>query len=338
MINLISNSIKFTNFGSIILEVFVKERNDEFYYLKFSVKDTGIGIKSENTPNLFNPFNKNCFKNNQSGAGLGLSIVSDLTSKLGETVQFSSQSGFGTCFWFYIKQNKPSNEEHEIKKSILFSDTNSSESAKTFKIPNIEFKIPNANKSECENSIISPKKIKNSREMNYKPVTNVINNIKLLATEVKINMPNSEDQFFNIKKDDKFFNIILVDDENLTRLSTKRVLNKASCELDIPINIIEAEDGIECIHFVNKYIKLGIKISFIYSNQNMGFVDGIECSKILMNIYESKNVSVIPFYLITAYEDSISIKKLGENIGIQKVFVKPIKTDIALSILTTNCT
>ena len=71
MINLIGNSLKFTNEGTVELRVI--QLNNSL--LKFQVVDTGIGIKSENIPKLTNRFESfNSNDQNREGIGLGLSI------------------------------------------------------------------------------------------------------------------------------------------------------------------------------------------------------------------------------------------------------------------------
>ena len=87
LVNLISNSIKFTQIGDVELEI-SSEIINEINFVKFCVKDTGIGIKKEIKEKLFTPFNKGTNNLNQIGAGLGLSIVRDLTEKLGSKIEF----------------------------------------------------------------------------------------------------------------------------------------------------------------------------------------------------------------------------------------------------------
>ena len=70
LVNLISNSIKFTQFGNVKLELTTDTIN-EISYIKFCVKDTGIGIKNELKETLFTPFTKGTNYQNRFGAGLG---------------------------------------------------------------------------------------------------------------------------------------------------------------------------------------------------------------------------------------------------------------------------
>lgn len=108
LINLVSNSVKFSMTGQITLQIYIssEEQQGEDKYLSFCVKDTGLGMKEEFSRNLFKPFNKGNFKNNEMGAGLGLVIVNDIASKLGTGIKFESFHNEGSTFWFSIPLKK----------------------------------------------------------------------------------------------------------------------------------------------------------------------------------------------------------------------------------------
>jgi CheY-like chemotaxis protein/anti-sigma regulatory factor (Ser/Thr protein kinase) len=100
--NLISNAIKFTNkSGSVKIssEAMVNSR-----FLKFIVKDTGIGIKEEDIPKLFNVDSKFTSEGTagEKGSGLGLSLVKEIVDKHGGTISVKSEHGAGTEFIFTL--------------------------------------------------------------------------------------------------------------------------------------------------------------------------------------------------------------------------------------------
>ena len=107
LINLISNSIKFTNQGTITLTI---ERDNDINitdsnYVKFTVTDTGIGIPLEKQPELFKVFSKAKLNNgniNKYGAGLGLTITNEMSKILGKQIQFVSKPNEGSSFWFSV--------------------------------------------------------------------------------------------------------------------------------------------------------------------------------------------------------------------------------------------
>ncbi len=125
---------------------------------------------------------------------------------------------------------------------------------------------------------------------------------------------------------------MVTDDESLTRLSTIRILKNITKKLQIKTNIIEASDGLETIFLIYKAITLGIKISFIISDENMNFLNGAKSSAILKDIYDKKKIKDIPFYLLTANNNNYSSKYLKDN-NIISIINKPLEIDIAEKLL-----
>ena len=97
LINLVSNSNKFTQIGGRIVVVFSFETD-----LIISVEDNGIGIPLEEQKGLFTPFFR-CKNHNKSGYGLGLSISKGLVNFLGGEISIESERDHGTVFRFNIK-------------------------------------------------------------------------------------------------------------------------------------------------------------------------------------------------------------------------------------------
>lgn len=105
LLNLTNNAIKFTDSGSVQLAVTLLETPDEgFEKVRFEVVDTGIGIPDSELNSIFEPFHQvGAFdRRSQSGAGLGLAIVSSLVQRMGGDIQVSSRLGHGTRFWFEL--------------------------------------------------------------------------------------------------------------------------------------------------------------------------------------------------------------------------------------------
>ena len=111
---MLSNAIKFTFEGSIKIDG--REYKDTVTgnkYISLSVQDTGLGIKEEDIPRLFNIFAKldTHHSVNKTGAGLGLTISNALCSKLGGKIKVSSIYGKGSTFEFMIKDEPNKKEE-----------------------------------------------------------------------------------------------------------------------------------------------------------------------------------------------------------------------------------
>lgn len=100
LINLLSNSIKFTDRGSVTLKVTQKQD-----YLYFAVIDTGVGISVENMSKLFQPFPQ--ISNHHENTGLGLTLSKKLAQLHGGDIIVTSQLGVGSCFTLSIPQYQP---------------------------------------------------------------------------------------------------------------------------------------------------------------------------------------------------------------------------------------
>ncbi len=103
--NLISNAIKYTEEGSITLHMESKKYKKDQILLKISVKDTGVGIKENEIPEVFAAFRKlEDFDDNSSGMGLGLAVSNKLVSMMGGKLTVESKFGEGSTFSFEIPQ------------------------------------------------------------------------------------------------------------------------------------------------------------------------------------------------------------------------------------------
>ena len=94
LLNLVNNAIKFTDTGSVFIDVWGGKEDDSTYPIKFSVKDTGIGIPKALMPRLFDPFVQadTSTTRKYGGTGLGLSIVKSLVDLMGGQVSASSNA------------------------------------------------------------------------------------------------------------------------------------------------------------------------------------------------------------------------------------------------------
>ncbi len=108
LVNLISNALKFTSFGHIHLDVEQVKEDKENTTIKFSIKDTGIGIKQYNQKKIFNSFvqEDNATSKKFGGTGLGLAISNLLLGLMNSSLQLKSKYGDGSDFFFYVKLKK----------------------------------------------------------------------------------------------------------------------------------------------------------------------------------------------------------------------------------------
>ena len=106
LINLMNNAVKFTEAGYIRLGIDVTEVDKGRRLLKFSIKDSGQGIRPEDLSKLGEAFVQVDIKRNHSkeGTGLGLSISRDFISMMGGQLEVASEYGKGSEFYFSIWQ------------------------------------------------------------------------------------------------------------------------------------------------------------------------------------------------------------------------------------------
>ncbi len=115
LLNLLGNAVKFTPKGEIKITVSLLSENNEQVELKFSVKDTGIGIPKENLDSIFEEFRQaaNDTTRKYGGSGLGLSIVKQLVEMQGGKISVESQVGVGSTFSLNLKFQKNFNSDGE---------------------------------------------------------------------------------------------------------------------------------------------------------------------------------------------------------------------------------
>ncbi len=127
LVNLLSNAVKFTEDGKVVVRASTIEDGDRTVILKISVVDTGIGICHEDRHKIFEPFSQaNGSIMKYGGTGLGLTISRELVSLMGGTLDYESEPGKGSNFFFSVKlergQEMEFETEHLVKDRGLSDD------------------------------------------------------------------------------------------------------------------------------------------------------------------------------------------------------------------------
>lgn len=104
LINLAGNAVKFTQKGEIVIRVDLMTKSDNRVAVKFSVKDSGIGLTEEQQSRLFKSFTQadGSITRKYGGSGLGLAISKDLVEMMGGTIGVHSEYGKGSDFFFHL--------------------------------------------------------------------------------------------------------------------------------------------------------------------------------------------------------------------------------------------
>lgn len=118
--NILSNAIKFTGKGSITIAIRAKSETRQHHILRFEVKDSGIGISSENASRLFKPFSQADASTTRiyGGTGLGLVICKRIVDLMSGQIGVDSQPDIGSTFWFEIPMLKAIGDSHGMASEL----------------------------------------------------------------------------------------------------------------------------------------------------------------------------------------------------------------------------
>lgn len=229
-INLLSNSLKFTYNGKIIVKAKTLQIVGTKYHIQFQVIDNGIGIARENQNKVFEKFVQVYRKEDDyQGTGLGLTIVKKLVELFQGTIHLESEEGKGTTI--------------------------------TFTLP---------------------------LDSNISKVNAIINNLDIDVSVLKE------------------YRILVVEDNKINQVVTKRLLENNNFKCDIVDNGYEALDLVDKIHF-----------DAILMDINMPIINGFETSKLI----REKGITT-PIIAVTAFDKQDIEEKIIEA-QIDEVIVKP---------------
>lgn len=135
IMNLMSNALKFTNNGEVIVSASLAKVEDKIHYIEFQISDNGVGIAESDQDKIFEKFVQVGRKENDyQGTGLGLAIVKRLLGLFNSEISLESKVGVGTTFRFTIAFDHDPDKTNEIINNIKVDLS----SAQIFKILVVE--------------------------------------------------------------------------------------------------------------------------------------------------------------------------------------------------------
>ncbi|QVK18899.1 response regulator [Mycoplasmatota bacterium] len=231
LINLCSNAIKFTNKGSVKLEVEAFGYTNDSILLDYIITDTGVGIPKDKIDTIFIPFVQvDNHNSKQIGTGLGLTIARDLIRLMGGDINVTSKENVGSIFSF-ITKFKISNQEKTNITSIVDVD-------------NEEFieKIRDKRILVAEDNLIN--------QIFMKEIFSVFN-------KKDIDIASDGQEAVNMCRDGEY-DLILMDIQmpNMNGIKATKIIKSMSRYKDIPIIALTANAFSEQI---DEYLFIGMK-------------------------------------------------------------------------------
>lgn len=125
--NLVNNSIKFSEHGTISIDALFEEveTTDNKVIVLFKITDNGIGIDEEQQKKILKALNDDDIFNKSSGLGLGLTLCKHLSKMLGASIWFKSEKGKGTVFYFRIALGVGTSTKNPHDLPLIPEDSNS---------------------------------------------------------------------------------------------------------------------------------------------------------------------------------------------------------------------
>lgn len=119
LLNLLANSIKFTDIGEVVLRADLDSVSGNNVTVRFSVTDTGVGISETGLSRIFEPFTQadGSVTRKYGGTGLGLSISKRLVDLMGGEIAAQSTPGQGSTFWFTVPLERRTGKRRQVTPS-----------------------------------------------------------------------------------------------------------------------------------------------------------------------------------------------------------------------------
>lgn len=221
--NLLTNAVKYTQEGSVILKVDWKEAGDSSIQLIVSVIDTGIGIKEEDISKLFISFERIEEKRNRNieGTGLGLSITKQILELMDSSLNVRSEYGVGSTFSFTLKQGiRDRKPVGRFREKYAYSNEKIKKYRTTFVAPNAKILVVDDN------------------AMNLSVVEGLLKN-----TKIQVDCANGGEAALELAKDMKYDIIFM--DHMMPYMDGIETLNnirntKGTPNLDTPVIVLTA--------------------------------------------------------------------------------------------------
>lgn len=297
LINLIGNALKFTSNGSIKLAAKLSHKHGDT--LKFTVEDTGCGIKLEDLPKLFKPFNrlKSSEKVNKNGVGLGLVICKNLVSLMGplKGIKVKSTVGKGSKFTFYI----------------YYKDHSTHNNAPIYDVEEVIISKKVQEDDDLMNSMVLDEMQVNelllNRQLPSIPyITDEKVNVNIHYLGDKTPIQGSAQQFdgpspsfaqASPEKPKRCVKILAVDDHPFNLMALEKALNVASQTISCSVDLKMTYNGLEALQVMKQ-----TPCDLVLLDCEMPIMDGFECAIQLTKLMKNGELKACPIIAMTAHQ------------------------------------
>lgn len=304
--NLTDNAVKFTTQGEIILNASIINKNKDGITIKFSVRDTGIGIDPLIVPGLFDAFTQadGATSRKYGGTGLGLAICKRLVNMMGGQIWVESSPGKGSTFYFtaYFKISK-----------------NKQDPCVKFCAGHTEIKIPVSDKLNnkiLQNIAGTHILLVEDNLLNQQIVKEMLENAGLRVT-----IANNGEEAINALET-LMFDAVLMDIQmpKMDGYEAIRQIRKNQCFKDLPVVAMTAHDRKgdkeKCLKAgMNEYLTKPIDQDRLLSTLAKWVKPGIEKSSLIMipkKAEEEKNEKFLP-ETMPGINLNAGLKRMGGN-------------------------
>lgn len=310
LLNLLSNALKFTNEGGILLKIQVEGEN-----LKYSIIDSGIGIPAEKLDKMFNQFTQadSSTQRKYGGTGLGLAISSRIVSLLGGEMGVESEEGVGSQFWFtiqpdFLSKQRPSGQKYKADSARIYESNLTTQNALALQLQNMGISVEKISQESGELSrivfsdagdewqyILSYDKTIESDDITlHKPVR--IHDLQqaangYLAVKGQSRLEHEDEQLFHAVDKRR---LLLAEDSQANQLVATTFLKSAGYDVDAVSNGKEALDAARNFNY-----------DLVLMDVSMPEMDGIEATKLIRQLPGQNGKVFIVALTANVFKDDI---------------------------------
>lgn len=319
LINILSNAVKFTEKGEIEFKVLFEPINHEKGKIYFEVRDTGIGINSEQQQKLFKAFSQGDSSTTRKfgGTGLGLIISNLLVEKMGGKIELKSSLNRGSSFFFTIETEYKKGVEKEsnkkiIKKVLVVEDNEKAREVTEKILKNAGMKV-----IVCSDGISAMKIVEKSEKFDIiiidysMPYINGVDTVRLMREKLSSLIENS----------------LIVLMSNIT--DEQKFINDECKKLKIEYNLIKPLKRSELLNIIKSRIKIkkSIKHEITYielgKNRKSEYPLIIIAEDVAMNMILLRTIikQLIPAAQLIETKDGNEVVKAADQYNADIIFM-----------------